>query len=280
MPSIWRDPVLGLSKKDLKLLIELGFPKNQAILYLTLLTNGRTDARTLSLLTNLHRTEVYRSLGELERKGLADREVGLPLKFVAVSPSLGLQNALEMKMNEVEMTGRKTAEFIKNFSPKEDFEDSSQYPIKIIDGRKRILQQIKQQHDEAKDTIEIISILPRWLQIMEECLDNYINALERGVCYRIIVGLWDSNNNLPQAINRLLEMHNFKLKTIVLPQTINSAIFDGKEVTFNYYPLKTIGNSPLIITKHPSLIDLSKGYFEAVWSSLPDNDSTERPLVA
>ena len=115
---------------------------------------------------------------------------------------------------------------------------------------------------------------------MEECLDNYINALERGVCYRIIVGLWDSNNNLPQAINRLLEMHNFKLKTIVLPQTINSAIFDGKEVTFNYYPLKTIGNSPLIITKHPSLIDLSKGYFEAVWSSLPDNDSTERPLVA
>jgi sugar-specific transcriptional regulator TrmB len=271
---------LGYLKEDLKLLIELGFAKNQAILYLTLLTNGRTDARTLSVLTSLHRTEVYRSLGELEKKGLVDKEVGAPLRFVAVSPSLGLQNALEMKINEVEKTGKKTAEFIKNFSPKEDSEDSSQYPIKIIDGRKRILQQIKQQHDVAKETIEIISILPRWLQIMEECLDNYVNALKRGVRYRIIVGSWDSKNILPQTINRLLEMPNFKLKTIILPQTINSAIFDSKEVTFNYYPLKSLGHSPLIVTNHPSFIDLSKGYFEAVWSSLPNNESTETPLLA
>ena len=263
---------MGLPKENIQLLIELGFTKNQASLYLALLTYGKSDARTLSLVTNVPRTEIYRNLSGLAEKGLVDKGIGLPSNFSAVSPSLGLQNALEKKIKEVKRTEAKTIEFIKSYSYKEDYQDNSQYTIKILNGRKRIIQKIKEQHDSAKSAIDVISILPRWLQIIDECIDNYINALKRGVKYRIMIGVPDCGSSLPKKISCLLNEPNFKLKTIGMPQSINSAVFDFKEVTFNYYPSKSLGDSPLILTNHPSFLDLSKGYFENLWTSPSNSD--------
>jgi hypothetical protein len=186
---------------------------------------------------------------------------------------------LEKRIKEVEKTEAKTIEFIKRFPFKEDSEDNSHYAIKILNGRKRILQKIKEQHDSARSTVDVISILPRWLQIIDECSDNYRNALDRGVEYRIIIGLLDCMSSLPKSISCLIEKPNFKLKTIRVPQSINSAVFDNKEVTFNYYPSKSLGASPLIVTNHPSFLDLSKGYFEALWTSPSNSGSTELPVL-
>jgi len=271
---------MGHSKHDLKLLEELGLTKNQAALYLTLLSVKKSDARRLSLSTGILRTDVYRCLNELEVKGLVDRKIGIPLEFKAVTPSLGLQNALEEKINETENTERKTIEFIKNFQTDDDVEDDNSYEIKVIDGRKRIIDQVKKQHDGATDTIEILSELPRWLQIIDECLVNYYNALDRGVHYRVIVALPSPDYPLPKCVLSLLKHKNFSLKQTMVSQSVNSAMFDYKEATFNYYPSKSIGSSPLIITNHPSFIDLSKAYFQSLWTSLPDFKSNQLSVPA
>jgi sugar-specific transcriptional regulator TrmB len=260
---------LDLSKQGLKLLLELGLTRNQASLYLTLLSVKKSDARKLSLSTGIQRTEVYRCLSELELKGLVDRKIGLPIEFTPVAPSVGLQHALEAKISATENTERKTIEFIRNFQTLENVEDNNSYEIKVINGRKRIVDKIKKQHDGAKATVEILSALPRWLQIIDECLVNYRNALDRGVLYRVIIALPCSNYVFPETVLSLLKHKSFRLKKIVVPQSVNSAMFDYKEVTFNYYPEKSLGSSPLIITNHPSFIELSKGYFQSLWTSLP-----------
>jgi sugar-specific transcriptional regulator TrmB len=46
----------------------MGFTKIQAKLYLTLLKREETSARALSEETSIPRIEVYRTLGELEKK--------------------------------------------------------------------------------------------------------------------------------------------------------------------------------------------------------------------
>ncbi len=271
---------MGQLNYDLKLLEELGLTKNQAILYLTLLSVKKSDARKLSLATGILRTDVYRSLSELELKGLVDKKIGFPIEFIAVSPSLGLQNLLEVKINTTENTERKTIEFIKNFQTNEDIEDNNSYEIKVINGRKRIIDQVKKQHDDAKDTIEILTLLSRWLQIIDECVVNYHNALDRGVHYKVLVALPSSDYPLPKCVLSLLKYKNFSLKTTIISQTVNSAMFDYKEATFNYYPSKSIGSSPLIITNHPSFIDLSKSYFQSLWTSLPDFKSNHLSIEA
>jgi sugar-specific transcriptional regulator TrmB len=271
---------LGLSKRDLQLLLELGLTRNQASLYLTLLSVKKSDARKLSLSTGIQRTEVYRCLSELELKGLVDRKIGLPIEFTPVAPSVGLQHALEAKINATENTERKTIEFIRNFQTIENVEDNNSYEIKVINGRKRIVDNIKKQHDGAKGTVEILSALPRWLQIIDECLVNYRNALDRGIRYRVIVALPCSNYVFPETVISLLKHKNFRLKKTALPPNVNSAMFDYKEATFNYYPSKPLGSSPLIVTNHPSFIELSRGYFESLWLSLPDFGSSQLSVLA
>jgi sugar-specific transcriptional regulator TrmB len=272
---------MGQSEHDLKLLEELGLTKNQATLYLTLLSVKKSDARKLSVSTGILRTDVYRSLSELELKGLVDRKIGLPIEFMAVTPSLGLQHVLEARINAVENTEQKTIAFIKKFQTKrETFEDNDSHEIKLINGRKRIVDKIRKQHDDAKDTIEICSILPRWLQIIDECRVNYQNALDRGVHYKVIVALPNANYMLPKNVISLLKHKNFTLKKSVITQSINSAMFDYKEATFDYYPSKPLGSSPLIVTNHPSFIDLSKGYFQMLWNSLPDFKSSKLSIAA
>jgi sugar-specific transcriptional regulator TrmB len=235
---------LTLLNYNFQLLQEIGLTKNQAILYLALLNNGETDAKTLSQTTHLPRTEIYRTLSELEEKGLVDRKIGLPLKFLAVPPSIGLQNSLEKKIIEVESTKQKTVEFIKSFQCKENSKDTSQYSIKLLNGRKRILQKIIEQHNSAKHTIEVISNLTKWLQVIDECFDSFKNALDRGIHYRVIIGLLEDNCSLPNSLNYLLKQPNFELKTVFVPQSINSMVFDCKEVNFNYYALKPLGDGP------------------------------------
>ena len=101
----------------------------------------------------------------------------------------------------------------------------------VIDGRKRILHKIKEQHDKVQHTVDIITILPRWLQILDECLEDYQNAVERGVEYRLIIGLLKDISDLPKSVNQLIGKPNFKIKPSASIQQINSAVFDRKEAT-------------------------------------------------
>ena len=116
-------------------------------------------------------------------------------------------------------------------------------------------------------TVDIITILPRWLQILDECLEDYQNAVKRGVEYRLIIGLLKDMSDLPKSVNYLMSKPNFKIKASASVQQINSAVFDRKEATFNYHPCKNLGASPLIVTNHPSFIELTLGYFESIWIS-------------
>jgi sugar-specific transcriptional regulator TrmB len=257
---------LNLENDGAQLLFELGFTKTQANLYLTLLKFGKSDAKTLATLSNVHRTEVYRALEELQKKGLVDKEIDLPIRFVAVPPALGLLNSINKKREEIENTAQKTVDFIKQFgSTPESTDNSQEYSIRVIDGRKRIAQKIKEQHSKVQHTVDIITILPRWLQILDECLENYQKALERGVQYRLIIGLLNDKSDLPKSLDHLVGKPNFKIKPVAATTNINSAVFDQKEATLNYFPCKNLGASPLIVTNHPSLIELTQGYFESIW---------------
>ena len=257
---------LSLEKDGAKVLHELGFTKTQANLYLSLLKIGKSDAKTLATHSNIHRTEVYRTLEELQKMGLVDKEIDQPIRFLAVPPAVGLLDSINKKREEIENTAQKTVDFIRLFGQMPKSVDNSQeYSIRVIDGRKRITQKIKEQHRKVQRTVDIITILPRWLQILDECLEEYQQALERGVQYRLIVGLLNDVKDLPKSFDCLVGKPNFKIKTFSANQHINSAVFDQEEATLNYFPCKYLGASPLIVTNHPSIIELVKGYFESSW---------------
>jgi sugar-specific transcriptional regulator TrmB len=257
------------SKNDgIRYLIELGFSRIQANLYLNLIKYGETDARILASCANLPRTEVYRTLNELQEKGLVDRELGSPLKFSAVPPLIGLQALIDRKNEEINRMQSGLDAFSKEFKVKEEKEKENEYKITIIEGRKRIVAQIKKQHNAAKSTVNIVSFLPRFVYVANEVLDNYKKAVERGVKYRIVIGLPNKNEIIPDDIIKIYTNKNTEIKTIVGARKVNSAIFDQEQASFSYYPDRPITESPYVLTNHPCLVEFALNSFDQTWNSL------------
>jgi sugar-specific transcriptional regulator TrmB len=260
--------MLNSSKiEGLRYLAELGLTRTQSNLYLSLMLHGDADARLLAFWTSLPRTEVYRSLSELQEKGLVDKIVDSPLKLSVVPPSIGLQTVIDRKFNDAQRMQTTLKKFTREFEGKQKYEKENNYKITLIGGRERIIAHIKQQHDNAKSSVDVISFLPRWLQIANECLDSYKRSSERGVKFRIIVRL---PNDQQGIFANILEAHSNKntlVKTIVGPQRVNTAIYDREQTSFSYYPDKSISGSPMILTNHPCLVELSLNSFEQIWNS-------------
>jgi len=63
----------NLQQEGISLLVELGFTRTQAKLYLTLLNLGKTDATVLAKQTNVLRQATYRVLDELQQQGVVEK---------------------------------------------------------------------------------------------------------------------------------------------------------------------------------------------------------------
>ena len=92
---------MPFTAENIRLLKGLGFTENEATLYFELLKSGKTDAKMLSEFLLIGSTATYRILDELQKKGMVEKEPTIPLKFKAVAPSIGLQNAVTQKFESL-----------------------------------------------------------------------------------------------------------------------------------------------------------------------------------
>jgi hypothetical protein len=91
--------------------------------------------------------------------------------------------------------------------------------------------------------------------------------LARKVHYRILVGETEGKAVFPDEVKTLLSDPNLELKVARTPLINNLAIFDGEEATFNFFPSKSLKESPIIWTNHPSFVAMAQDHFSKIWKS-------------
>jgi sugar-specific transcriptional regulator TrmB len=258
---------MSFEDEDTQLLTEIGFTKTQAKLYLTLLKLGKTEGKTLSKLTSAPKPVVYRTLNELQNMGLVSREIARPYKFKATPLKQGLQILMTRKREQYEEHMEKTERFLlkKESYPEENLEDH-EYRFYIVEGKEKIIQIMKHHHDNVHGSADIVSTVQRWLQILHYCFENYKRALQRNAKYRMVIQKPECETLIPENVQFLLEQPNFELRVIGCPQS-NFGVFDDGEATFNFFPSKSLKESPIIWTNHPSFISMAHDHFERVWKS-------------
>lgn len=231
----------------------------------------KVDAITLSRVTDLPGPQVYRTLKELQKKGIIEKEVAVPYKFIAVPIDEAVKIFMSNQISQFKEMETKTKELLIKFQKYNEIElnegGEEEPKFIVINGKERILQRIKRQHANVQRSAEIISTLPRWLQICQHCFDEYVKALDRNVKYRIIVEETNFDNFIPENIQSLMERPNFSLRVYPSHMACNLGLFDNKEVTFNYYPSKSMKESPIIWTNHPSFALLAQTHFDTFWKS-------------
>jgi len=122
-------------------------------------------------------------------------------------------------------------------------------------------------HRNAKQDVRILTTLSRWPQIIQFCIKDYEAALDSGIEYRIVVESTEDEFALSNEIELLLKKPNLKLATCAVKLKTNGAIFDDKEVSINFFPSKSLSESPFIWSNHPSLISMLEDQFEKNWEN-------------
>jgi sugar-specific transcriptional regulator TrmB len=252
--------------EQIQLLTGMGFTKTQAKIYLTLLKLEEADVRMLCEKTNVARPEVYRTLGELQKRGLVEKEIATPYRFKATPVDLGLKILIDQRIQQCNEIQAKANEFIQQLRKvKKDTIPRQEYKLIKVEGRERLKQILKPQHDRTQRTVNILTTLPRWLQMLHFCFENYEKALARGVRYRVILEAISSEIDKHENIDTLLKTKNFELRLSKGPLKTNAAVFDEKEAVINFFPSKSLAESPLIWTNHPSFISMCQDHFNTVW---------------
>jgi sugar-specific transcriptional regulator TrmB len=259
---------MHIEEDEIRFLADVGLTKTQAKLYMTLLRFEEADGKTLAEKADIPRQEVYRTLEELEKKGLVEKIISAPYKFKATSLNFGLQILMTQRALHFKEIQEKTKDFLrKHQANKKEALSKQEYKLVMVEGRERLMQIIKLQHDNVQRNADILSTLPRWLQILNFCFEEYEKALERGVKYRVVLEALESEIEGRENIQALLKKQNFDLRLSQSPLKTNAAIFDQREVTINFFPSQHLAESPVILTNHPSFISMCQDHFSILWKT-------------
>jgi sugar-specific transcriptional regulator TrmB len=249
-------------------LTEFGLTKTQVSVYFTLLKLGEADAKALSRKGNIPRPMVYKTLEELQEAGVVEKEIAAPFRFRAIPLRFGLQVLLVRRLQQHKELQEKTKEFLRNINEYEEGTlKEEDYKFVIIQSRERIIQRMKLQHVNTQCSADIISTWHRLLQIMDYCYEYYEQALERGVKYRVILEKPRKRLCIPENLRDLAAKPNFRLRFTRKPIKTNAGIFDMNEATFNFYPSKSLKESPVIWTNHPTFLAMYEDHFDKIWKS-------------
>ena len=253
---------------DVQLLTEIGFTKAQAKLYLALLKLGLSNGATIYKNLNVPRTVIYRTLEELQKMGLVEKELTTPYTYKATPMKSGMQILLSQRREQYKNVVSKAQEFLGKMQYyTEGISVNNDHAFSIIEGRERILQILKRNHKEAKKTVNGLTTLDRWMQIVTYCFNEYKETIARAVKYRLVIQMPSYEFVFPESVRALLADPTFELKTTHSPLQNNIGVFDSKCATFNIFPAKPLGDSPVLCTSHPSFLLMAQDHFEKVWDS-------------
>ncbi len=118
----------------------LGLSKNEVKVYIYLARTGEHKASEISEALSLHRTETYRILRDLEKRGLISSVFEKPLKFIATSFEKALDILIETKRMKLNFLEKKRESLVNIWLslPKSEVELERKEVFQILKGEEQI----------------------------------------------------------------------------------------------------------------------------------------------
>jgi sugar-specific transcriptional regulator TrmB len=123
-----------------KALYRLGLSKNEIRIYIHLARTGEHKASEISEALSLHRTETYRILRDLEKKGLISSVFEKPLKFIATPFEKALDILIETKKMKINLLEKRKKGLVDIWVslPKPEAENGRKEVFQILEGEEQI----------------------------------------------------------------------------------------------------------------------------------------------
>ncbi|HCW06805.1 MAG TPA: hypothetical protein DGG95_05505, partial [Cytophagales bacterium] len=138
-----------------------GLNKTQAKIYVALNVLGAASASEVASLTKIRREEVYRTMPDLEKKGLVTSKFENPKRFAAIEPRISLENLADKRIKALEEEtielGLKKGELIAQLE-NASFRIDEEKSIESLSERDNIQKRLMQLTQKAKRQIEVATL--------------------------------------------------------------------------------------------------------------------------
>lgn len=258
-----------------RLIFELsayGLTRNQARIYIFLLTTGVTPARRISRLLGLHRVEVYRKLRELEELGLVELHLSSPKRYSATGPKEALSTLLRYQEQRLKTSRERSTGLVKGLDklrsetglgPKIGESDSS---YKLVVGQSRYINELRTRLKSAQhEVLRIVSaggVIRTFLAGLEK---DYANANLRGISIRMITTVTPRNRKYVRKLSKVVQIRHLdgvRLRFTVVDRSIAilAARFDENSMS-----ISAADNSYLVF-EDQKLAEAFCFFFEHLWA--------------
>ena len=140
-------------------LLKFGLSKNEIRVYVHLARSGIRKAREISDALSLHRTETYRILRDLEKRGLISSVLEKPLKFKATPFEETIDSLIKAKKLKIQLLERRKKGLVDIwFSiPQQKVEPQNREVFQILEGEEQIILKANEILENTKEEIYVLA---------------------------------------------------------------------------------------------------------------------------
>lgn len=253
------------SQSNIELLTRLGLTINQAKIYIACTQYSSSTVNQISKATKIASEVVYRTIPKLQRVGLVEKIIKMPVEFQATPIDVGVSILLEQRIKETAELQAKTIELLRNIKSRQKKEEPKDHKIVFMSGEKRLGKFAQEQLLATQlswDAITTVNKFSLWMRVFPPL---YKKLLAKNVKIRLVIA-GSERETYDKKLEELRKNDNFKIKFI--PEQIPACvgIIDDKDTLINPSPKVSFSKASFYWSNDPAIIALCTTYFEKYWN--------------
>ena len=248
-----------------------GFTKDEAEIYVFLTAMGPTPARVIARRFDINRVKAYRTLKELEDRGLVNRIMERPVRFTAQPIENILQEKIQSTREILKGLEVNQNRIIEDLVKLRDVDASvSEEPrFRIYQGRQRIYELIANMCDRAEDEIRIVTTASDFIRFSLWGLEARLAKLAlEGKKVSVLTEIDET------VINEIEEIQGaFEIRHLSVPSSIRFVTIDNSEtltsVAMDDSMSMTTQNDTGLWTNASGFSAAMQIFYDALWHESP-----------
>jgi sugar-specific transcriptional regulator TrmB len=248
---------------------DYGLTRNEARVLVFLAKAGPSKASEVARAAQINRTETYRTIRNLQRRGLVEATLERPVRFQSVPFDRCLKALIDERKAKVRILEQRGEDL------RHQFEGIRVEPVsqeverfQVVEGRLRIEQRLHGMYAQAlKSVMTVLSPSEVIRANTSDLFDLLRDAAKNGIRVRVITAINQTNLEIVEKLRENIEMRHLDLKAKPIPRV---SIIDDNEALFE---ITTADETPrsgeevaLWINSHAFVRNL-QAYFEEMWNS-------------
>jgi sugar-specific transcriptional regulator TrmB len=217
----------------------------------------------------INRTETYRTIRNLQRRGLVEATLERPVRFQSVPFDRCLRILIDERKAKLRILEQRGEELRRHFADVRVEPVSQEVErFQVVEGRLRIEQRLLGMYGQAqKSVMTVLSPSEVIRADTSDLLDRLGDAAKNGLRVRVITSINQSNLGIVEKLRGNIEIRHIDLKAKPIPRV---SIIDDNEALFEITTADESSRSDeevaLWINSHAFIRNL-QAYFEEMWNS-------------